>query len=69
MEILYFHSFLLHCVTVTESNTVVIERIMVYSHTERSSDGILTAIPLSYAVFLVILAIEIKFKLVNYSLS
>ena len=47
MEILDLHALLLHRVAVTDGHATVVERIMVDSHAERSSDCVLTTISLT----------------------
>ena len=47
MEILDLDTLLLHCVTMTDGHAAVVERIMVDSHAERSTDRILTTISLA----------------------
>ena len=47
MKILDLYTLLLHRVTMTDSHTTVIYRIMVNSHAERSTDCVLTTISLT----------------------
>ena len=47
VKILDLYPLLLHCVTVTDGHAAVVKRIVVDSHTERSTNSILTAVSLS----------------------
>ena len=68
-EFSYRNTNLLHCVAVTDSDAVVIKRIVVDGHAERGSDGILAAISLADAVLLVVLVVEVVFDFIHYFLG
>ena len=54
------YTLLLHGITITQSYTIILQSLVVYCDTIRSTDGILTTVTLADAVFLIILAVEME---------
>ena len=69
VDCIYADTFLSHCVTVTNSHSVVFQCLMVYCDTEWSTDRILTTVSLSDCILLFVSATEVKLQLVHDSLS
>ena len=63
LEIIGIDSFLLHGITVTQRDGIVLKGLMVNRDTVGSTDGVLTAIALTYRVLLVYLTCEIETQL------
>lgn len=59
------YAALLHAVSVADCDGSVFDALVVYRYAKRSSDCILTAVAFAYAVFLVVLDVEVEFEHVD----
>jgi len=64
-QLLHRHPLLLHCVPVPYGYAIIFEALMVNCYTEWCANCILTTIPLSDAVFFIVLTVKIIFKIVH----
>ena len=65
MQVLDLHALLAHRVAVAHGHASVLEALMVHRDAERGTDGILAAVALADAVFLLVLAVKIVFEVVH----
>ena len=66
MQVIDIHTFLLHCIAITNCYAVVGQCVMIYCNTERCTDSVLTAVTFADRVFLVIVGMEIELEHIHY---
>ena len=64
-EVSDVYALLLHRVAIAQGNCIVLQRLVIDSHTERRADSILTAVTLTNLILLLVLAVEVELEVVD----